>query len=74
MNQSSVNLEHLPPRVQKLMKGIAGIKVTVHKMEGIFRLDQNSNTTHFQNIIRVLKKQNSSIVDDPATLMENKKL
>ena len=74
LNGSKVCLEKLPPKVQKLIKGITGLEVGIEKMEGIFKLSQNRNTTDFQSIINALKNQNSSIAEGLATLMENEKL
>lgn len=74
LNGSNVSLEKLPPKVQKLMKGITGLEVSIEKMDGIFKLSQNRNTTDFQNINNALKNQNSSIAVGLVILMENEKL
>ncbi|WP_134087922.1 FMN-binding negative transcriptional regulator [Olivibacter sp. XZL3] len=65
-----VDLETLPPAVQREMKGLVGFEIEIIKMNAAFKLSQNRDDKNFKLIVEALSRQDSIIAKELALIME----
>jgi transcriptional regulator len=71
--ESPLSLDELPRELlDKDLRGIVGVEITVDKIEAVSKLSQNKNNTSYANVIEALKKLDAYDSMRIATEMEKR--
>jgi len=68
-----VDLETLPPAVQREINGLVGFEIEIVDIDAAFKMSQNRDNKNYHLIIEALKKQGTRIADQLAAIMEKMK-